>query len=156
MTKRIPARIVVENVPNPVIRVFHTTVAISEDPIQRFMLPLRESSNEYLQKLGSVGEALVKRLAAVHGLKTITITPFDVGVEIGMAFRWQDLEEDVLAIVKECFGERSCEVEISRTTMTISLEGIASHYPTLDDLDDLPGDRAVEDGGGVPWYNDSR
>ena len=115
-------RIISETVPNLRIKVYHVSVEISQTPIETFLRPLRESSNEYLDKVGEVGTQIVKEILAILGVIEVSIEPYQIQVEKGKAFGWEDIEPGIIGALKKAFGEQSSEVEVTQSPAVLKDE----------------------------------
>lgn len=113
--KNLSPRLVVALVPNLYRRCYHVNVRISTDFIEMFHMPLRESSEKYIEKVGPVGSELIRKLDAIIGISEVTLQQYEVGISLGGAFDWSDVEDDILEAIKDCFGDRKDEVEIVRS-----------------------------------------
>lgn len=110
--KNLSPRLVVALVPNLYRRCYHVNVRISTDFIEMFHMPLRESSEKYIEKVGPVGSELIRKLDAIIGISEVTLQQYEVGISLGGAFDWSDVEDDILEAIKDCFGDRKNEVEV--------------------------------------------
>lgn len=108
-------KIVVETHPNNECRTYHTDFEISKDHIENFWRPVRPESKEYLQKLGRKGGTLVRRLLALSGIAEVTIQPYEIMVQKGQAFSWENLELQILETIENLRpkGKKSQEVSQS-------------------------------------------
>jgi len=73
---------------------FHTNFEVSSSVIEDFMRPLRESSKEYLNKVGVQGAILVAKLMNLPGITEVWIHPYEVSIKIGQVFNWTDRDND--------------------------------------------------------------
>ena len=94
-------------------RIFYTTTEISQTQIENFWRPLRDSSSEYLKKVGPVGTELLKKILALQGVEEVWIHPYEIFVIIGEAFDWEDIEPRIIEFLKKTFVEtKPEEIEI--------------------------------------------
>lgn len=111
--KTIKPRIVVEQVPNRDIHVYHVTMEVSNTPLHEFRRPIeRPSSDKYLKEVGERGTKLVKSLLHLPGVDDVWISPYRLSVTKGNAFDWDDIEPEVLAILKKGFGRKVGDVQV--------------------------------------------
>jgi len=94
-----PVSYKVEIVPNPNMRIFHTNFEISESHIQVFYRPLRESSEEYLTKIGRIGATIVRRLFRIPGVTRVFVHPYSLDIEKGECFEWNQIEPKVIEVI---------------------------------------------------------
>lgn len=94
-----PTPVKVEIVPNPNIRIFHTNFEISKSHIQIFYRPLRESSKEYLTKIGRKGATIVRRLFKIPGVTEVFVHPYSLGIKKGECFKWDEIEDRVIEVI---------------------------------------------------------
>jgi hypothetical protein len=87
------------------MRRYHVNTTISESHIEHFQAPLRESSEEYLEKLGPIGDALVRELFSIHGVSEVFIRPYEISVIIGEAFEWEDIDPALIEALRRAFGK---------------------------------------------------
>jgi len=98
-------RIRIEQPGNPLCKIFHSNMEISEG-IEIFDRPLRESSEAPLGRVGVLGTQLVREIIAMAGITSITVSPYSLNVFIGDAFDWDQCRVDaVVAVLKRvAFG----------------------------------------------------
>jgi len=105
MKRRIPMEekreIKVETHSNRDFRTYHTNFQISNSHLEIFYRPLRESSNEYLKKVGRKGSTLIQRVMEIPGITGIFSAPYSVGVEKGQNFIWEEIEPQILETVEK-------------------------------------------------------
>jgi hypothetical protein len=104
--RRNPIRVEVERCPNPDVFQVHVTERISRTQIARFDYPLEGYKKKDLQKVGNTGEAFVRRIMRIKGIKGLSITPYELQIE--RAHKMFDLkgiikqvEKAVLSVDKE-------------------------------------------------------
>lgn len=117
MTKELTPRIIRDIVPNPHCLNLNVNTPISTDYIESFHLPLRESSEKYIEKVGSVGGELVRKINEIMGCTSISLQQYSVQVIVGKAF---DLDQDgiadqVIEALKDCFGDKRDQVLVERS-----------------------------------------
>lgn len=109
--KRVTNFVVIEEThPHPDIRTFHTNTEISQNHINSFKRPLRESSKPYLAEVGPDGSAIVNDLLTVDGIIEVTISSYEIAVHIGKAFSWEDMNPQIQAILRKHCEEPMAEV----------------------------------------------
>lgn len=91
----------VETHPNEDIRTYHTNFEISNSHLEIFYRPLRESSDEYLKKVGRKGSILIRRLMKIPGITEIFSAPYSVGVKKGQNFIWGEIEPQILETIEK-------------------------------------------------------
>src|SRR3989344_8432148 len=103
------SKIVIEKFPNPQFRNYHTSAQICETVIAHFQRPL---DTRYLRKgkIGERGQELVKEVFSSKGVDQIYIKPYELSVEIGLAFDWEDIENDVISALKKFYGVDQPEI----------------------------------------------
>jgi len=90
----------------------HTTVEISQYCINSFYRPLRDTSEEYLEKVGEKGAELVRRVIAIPGVKELFIHPYELTlVRSSSLFEWEDIVPAAKKAIKVIFGREREEVK---------------------------------------------
>lgn len=117
MTKELTPRIIRDIVPNPHCLTLNVNTPISTDYIESFHLPLRESSEKYIEKVGLVGGELVRKINEIRGCTSISLQQYSVQVIVGKAF---DLDRDgiadqVIEALKDCFGNKRDQVLVEQS-----------------------------------------
>jgi hypothetical protein len=114
MTKELTPRILRNVVPNPQCLNLNGNTRISTDYIDSFHLPLRESSEKYIEKVGPIGAALVRRIDGILGCESVSLQQYSVQVIVGDAFNpdTDGITDAVIEALKDCFGDKRDEVEI--------------------------------------------
>ncbi len=114
MTKTLSPRILRKVVPNPQCLNFEVNTRISTDYIESFHLPLRESSEKYIEKVGPIGAALVRKINDTLGCESVSLKQYGVQVIVGDAFNPDEdgITNDVIEALKDCFGDKRDEVEV--------------------------------------------
>lgn len=104
-----PALVVRTITSHPQIRVFHTTVRISETITQSYELsPTFVRNIPKTKKLpkrfiGKTGIQLIQRLQRIPGITRISISPYILNIRIGDAFSWDTLMEVATLAILECY-----------------------------------------------------
>ena len=116
------SKIVIEKPPNPQFRNYHTSAQICETVIAHFQRPL---DTRYLRKgkIGERGQELVKEVFSSKGVDQIYIKPYELSVEIGLAFDWEDIENDVISALKKFYGVDQPEI-IGQNPLKPDLSGL--------------------------------
>lgn len=99
-------------------RKYQITRQISDWTKTEFKAPInRESCQEHLDKLGDRGKSTAKTIFNILGVECLTITPYQIIVSIGQAFRWN--EDGIHAHIMDILANRlSCEdIEIIETKL---------------------------------------
>jgi hypothetical protein len=78
---------------------FNLNFEVSDSRIEVFYRPLRESSREYLRKVGPIGSKIVQALFKIDGITEVFIKPYEVTIEKGEAFGWYEIDPLVEAIL---------------------------------------------------------
>lgn len=114
MKKELTPRIIRNIVPNPQCLVLNVNTRISDDYIEQFHLPLRESSEKYIEKVGSIGAALVRKIDGILGCESVSLQQYNVQVMVGDAFDpdADGITDDVIEALKDCFGDKRNEVDV--------------------------------------------
>jgi len=94
--------VVQEASPNEVsfIKIYHTRFEISKSPIETFHRPLRPSSETYLNEVGEPGKTLVRKIMCIPGVVEVATQPYQISVEISLAYSFEEIEPRVLEILK--------------------------------------------------------
>jgi len=104
---------------NPHFRVYHVNEAISDFPIQHFLIPLQDYHEEDLQEVGDAGATLVKEVAFIEGVEEIFVEPYQLSVVIAETFDWKDIEPSVVGALERALEE-------------VEQQGVmATHFPLL-------------------------
>lgn len=94
----------VERFNNDRIREYNVNRVISESNSERFYRPLRESSEEYLKKIGNLGVRLVRAALRLPGVIKVGIEPYTFCIEISLAHGWDSIEPSIIRLLeKEVF-----------------------------------------------------
>ncbi|MCI0542236.1 NifU N-terminal domain-containing protein [bacterium] len=126
-------------------RDYHTTVEISKHQIKHFQRPFHfDKETASLGEIGETGTTLVKSVCAIDGVVEVFISPYDLTVEIGRAFNWEEIEPAVIRAVKRCFGDQADNVEMLPTLPLFQGDGTAG-----DMRDDYLGDGFIWENYGV-------
>lgn len=114
MTKVLTPQILWNVVPNPQCLSLNVNTRISTDYIEGFHLPLRESSEKYIEKVGPIGAALVRRIDGILGCKSVSLQQYSVQVIVGDAFDpdRDGITDAVIEALKDSFGDKRDEVEV--------------------------------------------
>lgn len=114
MTKELTPRILRNVVPNPQCLNFGVNTRISTDYIESFHLPLRESSEKYIGKVGPIGAALVRKIDGILGCESVSLQQYSVQVVVGEAFDpdTDGITDAVIEALKDCFGDKRDKVEV--------------------------------------------
>ena len=117
-------------------REYSISTEVSELPTHRnFWVPLRESSEKYLDGLGKVGGSLMRDLLTISGVAMVSISPYEVMLDKGAAFNWEDIEPSVVSALKQAFGEVEHEVIVENVD-EVAPEDLRSAFDTLAELQD--------------------
>ncbi len=96
----IMKKLVFEYPPNPDILIVHFPIGISKSEVEDFYVPLRESSEAYLQKLGRRGRKIVEGLFNVKVITRVQINPYKVVLYKGKCFSWEELEVEIKKVIR--------------------------------------------------------
>ncbi len=80
---------VVSQHPNPNYRTYHLTQLVGE--------------KDLLSKPNARGKDLISRSLKVRGVISVNTYPYSVSVRKGHAFSWEEVENGLKLILKECF-----------------------------------------------------
>lgn len=119
---------------DPHRREYGVTVEISQQPIHSFMRPLgRESSERYLKDVGEVGTVLLRELFAIPGVSKVFITPYELTIDKGLAFNWDEIEPSIIEVLKRVFGETGQEIAVELLDIpadeNVTEDEIGADYP---------------------------
>lgn len=103
-------KLIVKSFPNKQIREYSMDVEICESRREEFYRPLRDSSENPLNRLGKVGKTMVKNIMSIPGVTEVTIDPYSLRIEIAEAFSWSDVEP----LIVEAIARETGELQISR------------------------------------------
>ena len=114
MKKELTPRIIKNIVPNPHFLKLDVNIRISANYIESFHLSLRESSEKYIERVGPIGAALIRKIDGILGCKSVTLQQYSVQVIVGDAFDpdTDGITDAVIEAVKDCFGDKRDEVEV--------------------------------------------
>ena len=97
-------RIVIAMWPSPEVRTYSVNTVVSKAHIETFYAPYRQSSQEYLDKLGRIGSSVARKLLDTPGVEAVTVQAYELQIKIGRAFNWSEIEPSILNIAKKAFG----------------------------------------------------
>lgn len=103
-------KLIVNSFPNQEVREYSLDVEICETRREMFYRPLRETSENPMNRLGKIGKALVKNIMSIPGVTEIDIDPYCLRIHIAEAFKWGDVEP----LVIEAIARETGELQISR------------------------------------------
>lgn len=87
---------------NERLRYYSLTTRIGQSPVVNFT-GLPEDSGLETQLNSPTGSDLVRRLFAITGVQNVAVEPYAVAVEIGRAFRWEEIEGHIMDALVKCF-----------------------------------------------------
>lgn len=103
---------------NSDIRVFHFTGEVSQSRIERFERPIRTSSREYLNAIGILGEAVVRRLFTIEGVSLVVMEPYQISIHKAPMFSWEGrngLERQIVRAFREVFRDHKITLKATGT-----------------------------------------
>ena len=106
----VPTIVVQDPPDNPQARFFYTSVEISEVPHETFDRPLRERSEVYLKRVGTMGGGIVRTILSIPGVTKVSIDPYEIVVWRSPAFDWREIEAAVLKRFMDAFGAQELQV----------------------------------------------
>ncbi len=86
--------------PNEENRSYLTSHAITKPRVEVFAPPLDVDPGGLAARLGTIGAQAVQELLAVPGVARIRIKPKEVRIQKSARASWDDMESDVLRILK--------------------------------------------------------
>lgn len=137
MTKELTPRILRNVVPNPQCLNLSVNTRISTDYIESFHLPLRESSEKYIEKVGPIGAALVRKIDGIFGCESVSLQQYSVQVIVGDAFDpdTDGITDAVIEALKDCFGDKRDEIEVvNKDTRHLYRESARDPFDLGDDF----------------------
>lgn len=98
---------------HPYYRAYHTRVDIcAKVPEGNFKVPLEPDCQQKILELGGSASKLAEDLAKIPGVDFLHFDHYSVGVEIGAAFEWEEVQDKVLAVLREKLFA-GAEIEVS-------------------------------------------
>jgi hypothetical protein len=95
-------------------RGYNLTVEISEAFHDSFLRPLRDTSDRFLERVGAIGEKVVRGLIAIPGVERVEIGPYYVNVHKGVAFDWKEIHGHVVEVLRSAFPQGNvADVEVT-------------------------------------------
>lgn len=137
MTKELTPRILRNVVPNPQRLNMNVNTRISTDYIESFHLPLRESSEKYIEKVGPIGAELVRKINDILGCESVSLQQYSVQVVVGDAFDpdHDGITDAVIEALKDCFGDKRDEVAVvNKDTRHLYRESARDPFDLDDDF----------------------
>ncbi len=92
-------------------RIIHANWRLSESSSQSFWLPLRRSSDIYLQELGESGRLLVENLDRINGIQEVHIELYSFEIEVGKAFDLELIFRKVIELLKAVYKIDTLKVD---------------------------------------------
>ncbi len=86
--------------PNAENRSYLTSHAITKPRVEVFAPPLDVDPGDLAARLGTIGARTVQELLAVPGVARVRIKPKEVRIQKTTQASWDDLEGDILRILK--------------------------------------------------------
>ena len=83
---------------------FNFNATISDSLISSFYLPLRDSSEKYLDEIGERCASVVRKLVRLPGIKQIVIHPRRITLELDPMFDGKKIEPCALHILKHFYA----------------------------------------------------
>jgi hypothetical protein len=96
--------------PNPEIKSFLTAQDISAPRVEIFRPPLNEDADATFGRLGRIGANIVKEILTIPGVKEVHIKPKEVRLIKERASSWDDIEDQVVVIMKRALRRRRFRV----------------------------------------------
>ncbi len=115
-------RIVIEQVPNSDLLVFHATVELSAVSDADFWRPLEKWQEEKLKQVGDAGEKLARTILAIKGVNALGLRIYTARVEKGSAFGWENIRPQVVSAILTVFeakGVPKTDVEVQERDSSI-------------------------------------
>lgn len=110
-SKQSHLRIGIEKPTNSEVHVFYTNRKMSDSSIERFHFPIgREYSND-LKEIGEVGRTIVETLDIIGGITTVIIQPYELTIEKGRMFDWEELIPQIVVVLKDVLQDPEAEVQ---------------------------------------------
>lgn len=101
---------------NPIFVQFHVREPLVAGKNQEFFLPLKRTSETYLDELTQNGKELVLRLSRVAGVTRIAVNLHALSLHTSPAFELAEITSQVLEVIKTVLGYDSTVV-VEETTM---------------------------------------
>ncbi len=110
--KKMALQIKKESPPNSNVIPFYTTAEISQFQLHTFYRPLRDTSEQYLKDVGGKGAELIRKVMAIPGINTVSISPYKLSlIRSSSLFKWEDIEPIAEKAIKAVFGGEREEVK---------------------------------------------
>ena len=126
-------RIVIESVPNPECRLFHTAYRISDYSILHFSAPIQDYNERDLRDVGEIGASLTIEICAIGGVSEVFIKPFELHVTKALAFEWNELEPQLIERLVATYN-RTMESKLTLVDFDISRRDNRSRLQSEDFL----------------------
>lgn len=108
--KKVPFYVIPNSFLGNVTLAFREIVLTSETSREDFLLPLRDSSGQFINRLSTIGRAIVETLAKVHGIKKIEVQRHDCELDFSGAYRWRgDLGPRVRAAIESVLASHDMQ-----------------------------------------------
>ena len=92
--------------PNPEIKSFLTSVAISTPRVEKFKKPLEKEWENGLEPLGVIGSQLIKEILAIREVREIHIKPKELRIRKEASSSWEKIEERIVEILMRALKKR--------------------------------------------------
>lgn len=92
-------------------RFYYLDIRVSNKHIAHLYLPLQDYYNESIEELGAVAGAIVRGLNDIPGLTEIFILMYGIDVYKSPAFEWQEIEPEIIKLLKKVLAGYGNDVE---------------------------------------------
>ena len=92
--------------PNPEIKSFLTSVAISTPRVEKFKKPLEEEWENALGPLGVIGTQVIKEILAIQEVREIQIKPKELRIKKEASCSWEKIEGKIIAILMRALQKK--------------------------------------------------
>lgn len=109
----VDLNIVIEKRGDPQCRMFHPNTRISLTPHDTIFSELNALEEERFNRLGPIGASLVKKVLAIPGVFTVSISDDYLFVSINRDATWEKVEPAVIDAFRDALGRKKEEVKTS-------------------------------------------
>jgi hypothetical protein len=85
--------------PNPEIKSFLTSIAISTPRVEKFKKPLEKEWENTLEPLGVIGAQVIKEILAIQEVREIHIKPKELRIRKEVSCSWEKIEGRIIEIL---------------------------------------------------------
>lgn len=113
----VSARILIVKFPNDRLREFHTNIQLTKEKGVQYLGKGGHHFSQEAEKVEKAGEKamqLIDRIYQLNGVEAVSIGDYNLRVEIGTAFLWEEVQPHVLEIMMNHFGVNAEVVDVKQ------------------------------------------